>query len=386
MMMRWENKYRNPVRVKKLAERIREVADSIGKPIRLMEVCGTHTHSIFYFGIRELLPEHVQLISGPGCPVCVTPMEYIDQAILLSRQSEVIVTSFGDLMRVPGKLGSLMQAKAQGAQVKVLYAPLESLEVARKNPDKLVVFLAVGFETTTPLTALAIHQAQKEGIENFFILNAHKLVPPALRLLTVQELELNGFILPGHVSAIIGEEPYQFLADEVGIPGVIAGFEPEDILFAVLCILEQLVAKEAKIENLYSRVVRQKGNPRAMEMIQRYFEPMASEWRGLGEIPESGLALQSEWRRCEVLACGNVKLVQQVNERMVELKGHSSAGGVGPCICGLILSGQKTPLDCPSFGEACDPTSPLGACMVSSEGTCAAYYRYQRRGGRSNVR
>lgn len=386
MMKQSENKYRDPARVKKLTERIREVAHSIDQPIRLMEVCGTHTHSIFHFGIRDLLPENVQLISGPGCPVCVTPMEYIDQAILLSRQPEVVLTTFGDLMRVPGKLGSLSQAKAEGIRVEILYSPLDSLELARKNPDKLVVFLAVGFETTTPLTALAVHQAQTEGIENFAILNAHKVVPPALRLLTTQELELNGFLLPGHVSAIIGEEPYQFLADEVGIPGVIAGFEPVDILHGVLRILEQLTAEEAKIENVYSRVVRREGNPRAIEMIQSYFEPIVSEWRGLGEISESGLTLQSEWRGYEVLAREDLELVQRVKGGMAELKSQSSVKEVGLCICGLILTGRKTPLDCPSFGGKCNPTSPLGACMVSSEGTCAAYYRYQRRGGKSLVR
>lgn len=382
-----ENSYRDPVLIKKVSGRIRELAAAMVRPIRLMEVCGTHTHSIFHFGIRELLPENVHLLSGPGCPVCVTPMEYIDQAILLSREPQVILTTFGDLMRVPGRQGSLLQAKASGAQVEILYAPLDALEIARANPEKLVVFLGVGFETTAPLSALAIEQAQALNIKNFKILNAHKLVPPALRLLASSGLELDAFILPGHVSAIIGLEPYRFLAAEKGLPAVVAGFEPLEILHGILNILEQLVAGEARVDNVYQRVVKTEGNPKALEMLDKYFIPGDSEWRGLGVIPGAGLVFRPEWREFDLLAQEELAPVQAVQRGLQRILAEGAAGkATGPCICGLILTGRKTPQDCPSFGKACQPESPLGACMVSSEGTCAAYHRYQRRGGRNLVR
>ncbi len=288
-------------------------------------------------------------------------------------------------MRVPGKGGTLLQAKAEGAKVQIIYSPLDSLKVAQENQDKLVVFLGVGFETTTPLSALAIKQAEAEGISNFKILSAHKLVPPALRLLTEQELELSGFLLPGHVSAIIGVEPYRFMAAECGLPGVVAGFEPLEILHGVLKILEQHAKGCVEIENVYPQVVRYEGNRRAVELLEKYFESTESEWRGLGLIPNSGLKLREEWKAYDLMAQDELVEVQAIYKGMEELeRGRSKEGG--QCICGLILTGQKTPLDCPSFGSACQPESPLGACMVSSEGTCAAYYRYQRKGWRSNVR
>lgn len=381
------NSYRDPVLIKKVAGRIRELAETIARPVRLMEVCGTHTHSIFHFGIRELLPANVQLLSGPGCPVCVTPMEYIDQAMLLALQPQVILTTFGDLMRVPGRQGSLLQAKAAGAQVEILYAPLDALEIAQANPEKLVVFLGVGFETTAPLSALAIEQAKDLKISNFKILNAHKLVPPALRLLAASELELDAFILPGHVSAIIGVEPYRFLAEEKGLPAVVAGFEPLEILHGVLNILEQLTAGEARVDNVYQRVVKTEGNLKALELLDKYFIPGDSEWRGLGVIPGAGMVFRPEWSDFDLMAQKDLAPVQAVEQGMRELVARgATAKTAGPCICGLILTGRKTPLDCPSFGKGCQPESPLGACMVSSEGTCAAYHRYQRRGGKNLVR
>lgn len=423
-----ENSFRDPALVKKVAGRIGEVAATLGRSVRIMEVCGTHTHSIFHFGIRDLLPASVELISGPGCPVCVTPMEFIDQAILLSRQPGVILTTFGDLMRVPGRLGSLLQAKAEGARVEVLYSPLDGVELARKNPAELVIFLGVGFETTAPLSALAIQQAEAEGVRNFAILNAHKLVPPALRILAGGELELDGFLLPGHVSVVIGLEPYRFLAEDFGLPAVVAGFEPLEILDGILRIIEQLHSGRAEVENAYPRVVRPEGNPRAVELIERFFEPAANEWRGLGVLPAAGLAFREEWRRYDLLSRDDLTAVCQmkagirqllarkiiddsdfrevtvkqaqsneeyapnhtefrhdrINAHNREITRRDTQGA--PCICGLVLTGRKTPFDCPSFGTVCNPESPLGACMVSSEGTCAAYHRYQRRGGRTRVR
>ncbi|AZR72940.1 hydrogenase formation protein HypD [Anoxybacter fermentans] len=381
-----KNRYRDPLLIQKVTQKIHQVTESLDRTVRLMEVCGTHTHSIFHFGIRDLLPEKVELISGPGCPVCVTPMEFIDQAILLSRQPDVIITTFGDLMRVPGKRGSLLQAKAEGADVEILYSPLDSLKLARENPEKLVVFLGVGFETTIPLSALAIQQAEVEGIRNFKILNAHKIVPPALRALTTQDIRLDGFILPGHVSAIIGLKPYHFLAEEFGMPGVVAGFEPLEILLGILKILEQLSEGRAEIENVYRRVVCSEGNRRAVEMINKYFVLTESEWRGLGMIPDSGLMLKDEWKDFDLLTQENLDAVKAVQEEMEQLSEYSSQNMDGPCICGLILTGRKIPLDCPSFDKVCTPESPLGACMVSAEGTCAAYYRYRGRGGRFHVR
>lgn len=388
-----QNNFRDRNLVHHICQRIEEIARSFDRSIRLMEVCGTHTHSIFHFGIRELLPANVELLSGPGCPVCVTPMGYMDTAIRLARTPGVILTTFGDLMRVPGEGGSLLQAKAEGARVQVIYSPLDSLQIAKDHPEDLVVFLGVGFETTTPLSALAIQQAKAEGIRNFVIGSAHKLVPPALRWLAQEELGLDGLLLPGHVSVILGMEPYRFLADEYGMPGVVAGFEPVEILQAILKILEQLQLGQASIENAYARVVRPEGNPRALELLQRYFEPAASEWRGLGVIPDSGLLLQHEWREYDLW---KHDLIQCLPDPMTDghepgksQMGHANltaltrdAGGRVPCICGQILTGRKTPLDCPSFGKTCQPETPLGACMVSSEGTCAAYHRYQRRGGK----
>lgn len=389
--------FRDPQLVRKVSERIREMAMALDRPIRLMEVCGTHTHSIFHYGIRELLPANIELLSGPGCPVCVTPMGYIDMALHLARTPGVILTTFGDLMRVPGAGGSLLQAKADGARVQVLYSPWESLRIAREHPEDLVIFLGIGFETTTPLSALAIQRAEAEGIDNFAIASAHKVVPPALRLLSKEELRLDGFILPGHVSAIIGVSPYQFLAEEYGMPGVVAGFEPLEILQAILQILEQQRQGRAVIENAYTRVVRSEGNPRALELLERYFEHTASEWRGLGVIPGSGLTLQEEWQQYDMWKREEVAPVVSL---MKEYFGPSHARSENverrnqphqslqsaPCICGQILTGRKTPLDCPSFGGVCQPEMPVGACMVSSEGTCAAYYRYRRKGGKGHGR
>lgn len=369
-----KNRFKDPALIEKATRRIKELAAQIDGEISLMEVCGTHTHSIFKYGIRELLPANVRLISGPGCPVCVTPMIFIDNAISLARLEDVIITTYGDLMRVPGQLGSLLEARAEGGQVEIVYSPSDSLDLARENPNKEVVFLAVGFETTTPMTALALEGAVREGITNFKILNAHKVVPPALLALAQGELELDGFLLPGHVAAITGIDPFQFLVDEYGIPGIVAGFEPLEIMDAILKILEQLVRDRKGIGNSYRRVVKEGGNPQARSLIDKYFEREDSEWRGLGIIPHSGLRLKDEWIEYDIT--NQIEFTTEIKEEK----------GASPCICGSILTGKKTPLDCPSFKKKCTPETPLGACMVSSEGTCAAYYRYNGRGGKRDVR
>lgn len=391
------NSFRDPGLVRRVSERISEIAASLDRPIRLMEVCGTHTHSIFHYGIRELLPAQVELLSGPGCPVCVTPMEYIDAALQLARRPEIILTTFGDLMRVPGEGGSLLQAKAEGARIHVLYSPLESVRIAKEHPGELVVFLGVGFETTTPLTALLLQQARSEGVENIAVASAHKVVPPALRWLAGEELRLDGFILPGHVSAVIGLEPYRFLAETHGLPGVVAGFEPLEILRAILLIAEQLRGRRSAIENAYPRVVRPNGNPRAVELMAQFFQPADSLWRGLGVIPGSGLILRDEWSQYDIWErelitaplTGSEKRSggeTQDSPTVPAVERPEESGQYAPCICGQILTGRKTPLDCPAFGSACQPETPVGACMVSSEGTCAAYYRYRRKGAKEHGR
>jgi len=333
------------------------------RPIRLMEVCGTHTVAIFRAGIRRLLPPAVELVSGPGCPVCVTPNAYIDTAIAYSREPDMIIATFGDMLRVPGSSTSLAAAKAAGADVRVVYSPLDSLAVAAANPAKRVIFLAVGFETTAPTAAGAVLAAEEEGLKNFFVLSAHKLVPPALRaLLTAGGARVDGLILPGHVSAVIGEEPYRFLAGEFGVPAVIAGFDPLDILEAVYLLAGQIAAGEAALANQYRRAVPPAGNPAALAVLGRVYEEADAAWRGLGVIPRSGLAINAAYRRFDASAALPV-----TPEETKEPAG---------CRCGEVLRGAARPADCPLFGTACVPERPAGPCMVSGEGACAAWYKY----------
>jgi hydrogenase expression/formation protein HypD len=333
------------------------------RPIRLMEVCGTHTVAIFKAGIRQLLPPAVELVSGPGCPVCVTPNEYLDTAIAYSRQADVIITTFGDMLRVPGSTSSLAAEKAAGADIRIVYSPLDSLAVAAANTAKKVIFLAVGFETTAPTAAGTVLAAEQAGLKNFYVLSAHKLVPPALSaLLAASESRVDGFILPGHVSAIIGEAPYRFLVEKHRLPAVVAGFEPLDILEAVHFLVKRIAAGEAALENAYRRVVKPDGNPAARAVLVKVYTEADAAWRGLGVIPGSGLAVREEYRRFDARACLPV-----TPEPTKEPAG---------CRCGEVLRGVVRPAECPLFGKACRPEQPVGSCMVSVEGTCAAWYKY----------
>jgi len=342
---------------------IRKISGKIGRTINLMEVCGTHTVAIFRHGIRSVLPGNIRLLSGPGCPVCVTSIEDVDRALHIAGQDDVILTTFGDMMRVPGSSRSLYDARAEGADIRIVYSPADSLRIARENPGRRVVFFATGFETTSPSVAATLYMAETEGVDNFFIHSVHKLVPPALRaLVEMEDTRIDGFILPGHVSTIIGTGPYLFLADEHRIASVIAGFGAEDILHAILMLLDQMKTGEYRVAVQYSEVVRPEGNERAMEMVQRYFRPADAYWRGMGVIPDSGLVLRDEYSHRD----------------MTGTVGAEAGGAEDPpgCRCGDVLTGRIIPAECPLFGRACTPERPVGACMVSTEGSCAAYYRY----------
>lgn len=342
-------------------------AISIDKQIRIMEVCGTHTMAIARAGIKQLLPANIELISGPGCPVCVTAQEDIERALLLAQKPDVIIATFGDMLRVPGSTGSLQEIQAQGADVRIVYSPLDAVSLAHNNQTKDVVFLAVGFETTAPTVAVALEAAEKEGINNFSIVCLHKLVIPALKVLLADlESEIHGFLLPGHVSTIIGTSPYEFIPQEYKRACVVSGFEPEDILESVWLISRQLQTFDFKVENQYKRGVRKEGNKVALEMMHRYFALDDSLWRGLGEIKESGLRLRPEYIQYDAI------LKFGLQDAIVKL---APTG----CICGQVLKGILEPENCGLFGKKCTPLSPVGPCMVSSEGACAASYYY--RGG-----
>jgi hydrogenase expression/formation protein HypD len=332
-------------------------------PTTIMEVCGTHTVALFRHGIPRLLPEHVTLISGPGCPVCVTDNRDIDWAIALARQSGVILLTFGDMMRVPGSSGSLQQARAEGCDIRPVYSPLDCLTVAESNPERSIVFLGVGFETTTPTVACAILEAERLGIRNFHVLSSHKVMPPPLEALaSAGEVRIDGLICPGHVSAVIGSRPYVFLPDRYGISCVIAGFEPLDMLQAIDMLLAQKAEGRSEVEIQYRRVVREEGNPVAREMARRVFEPVDAGWRGLGTIPASGLAIREEYARFDA--------------RLAFPLDPGPARDHPGCRCGEVLRGVARPPDCALYGRACTPDSPFGPCMVSSEGTCSAWHQY----------
>lgn len=341
----------------------RQIDAAATRPLRLMEVCGTHTMAIFRHGIRALLPETVELISGPGCPVCVTSGGDLDQIIDLAARPDVTLATFGDLLRVPGSSGAnLAEARAEGARVEIVYSPAEALKIAQAT-SRTVVFPAIGFETTIPVIAATALEARQKGISNFKLLVSHKVVPPALAaLLGDPDLAVDGLICPGHVSAIIGASAYEPIADKYRVPCVVAGFEPLDILSAITLLVRQHHEGRVAVENCYGRVVSGAGNPRARAMIDEVFEPCDAQWRGLGVIPGSGLALRPEFRDLDArLAFG------LVSKEVPEPKG---------CRCGEILTGKVKPPQCPLFNTRCTPTRPVGPCMVSSEGTCAAYSKY----------
>ncbi|MCX7943406.1 MAG: hydrogenase formation protein HypD [Deltaproteobacteria bacterium] len=336
------------------------------RTIKIMEVCGTHTVAIARSGIRELLPKEINLVSGPGCPVCVTPQSYIDKAIWLSKQKDIIITTFGDLMRVPGSERSLALAKMEGSDIRVLYSPVQSLEIAEANPSKLIVLLAVGFETTIPTISGTLEIALRRNIKNIFIFSAHKIVPPALKVLaSSKELMIDGFILPGHVSAVIGIKPYEFLAREYNKACVISGFEPLHILEGIFLILAQIHKNNFYIANQYKSTVDYEGNVKAQKSISKFFDLTDSVWRGIGNIPRSGLTLKCEYNFFDI----------EDKIQFPEIESREPTG----CRCGDVLKGLIEPIECPLFGRLCTYENPVGACMVSSEGSCAAYYKYRKR-------
>jgi len=357
------DEYRDAARARALAF---EIARTVSRPWRVMEICGGQTHAILRFGIDQLLPPGLELVHGPGCPVCVTPVELIDRAIELAARPDVIFTSFGDMLRVPGSHTDLLSVKAGGGDVRMVYSPLDALKIAQLNPDKQVVFFAVGFETTAPANAMAVYQARQLGIKNFSILVSHVLVPPAIEaILSAPDCRVSGFLAAGHVCAVVGFEEYYPLAAKYRVPFVVTGFEPLDILQGVYMVVKQLEEGRAEVENQYSRTVRREGNVPAQALLREVFQVTHRKWRGIGEIPHSGLALRPEFAAYDA-------------EQRFGLAGPGVEEDT-ECISGLVLQGVKKPHECPAFGTRCTPERPLGATMVSSEGACAAYYRYRRR-------
>jgi hydrogenase expression/formation protein HypD len=366
--MKFRDEYRDAGAARRLADAI---ARRVTKPWTLMEVCGGQTHAIVRFGIDELLPPGLTLLHGPGCPVCVTPAEYIDKAIELAMRPEVILCSFGDMLRVPGSRGDLLGARARGADVRVLYSPLEALEIAGRNPAREVVFFAVGFETTAPANAMACHRAKRESVQNFSMLASHVLVPPAIRsILEAPGSRIDGFLAAGHVCTIMGYEEYEPLAARFHVPIVVTGFEPLDILEGVYRCVGQLEGGRAEVENQYSRSVRREGNLAAQAIMKEVFRLVSRHWRGIGELAESGLGLSEAYADYDA------------ERRFGPV--HAAEEQAGECISGLVLRGERKPHQCPAFGTRCTPEHPLGVTMVSGEGACAAYYRF--RGARREAR
>jgi hydrogenase expression/formation protein HypD len=364
--MKYVDEFRDTYKGEALLWQIEKLSHVIGKHIKIMEICGGHTHSIFKYGIEEVLPKNIELIHGPGCPVCVMPKGRIDDAISIAQNNNVIFTTFGDAMRVPGSHVSLLQAKAQGADIRMVYSPLDCLQIAKENPHKEVVFFCIGFETTAPSTALTILQAAAENINNFSMFCNHVLVIPALKaLLNNPDLQLDGFVGPGHVSVVIGAEPYEFISQDYQKPIVISGFEPLDIFQSIWMLLRQIVDNRCQVENQYNRLVQPEGNTVALAAINEVFAVRDFfEWRGLGDIPESGLKISPKYAQFDAEIKFNIPNIKVADHKA--------------CQCGEILKGVLKPQQCKVFGTACTPENPLGTCMVSSEGACAAYYKYGR--------
>ena len=360
--MKFIDEYRDQKSAEKYSKLIHNITT---KNWNIMEVCGGQTHAIVKFGIDELLPRQINLIHGPGCPVCVTSLELIDKSIEIASRKDVIFCSFGDMLRVPGSEKDLLQVKAEGGDVRMLYSPLGALKIARENPGKEVVFFAVGFETTAPANAMAVYQAKQQGIKNFSILVSHVLVPPAMEAILSSENSLvQGFLAAGHVCAVMGYNEYIPLAEKYKVPVVVTGFEPLDILQGIYMCVKQLEENRHEVENQYARVVDKEGNPGAQNIVNKVFGVGTRKWRGIGEIPDSGLVLQDEYTGFD--ASLKFGLADMKVEEPKE------------CISGLILQGLKKPFECEAFGTKCTPERPLGATMVSSEGACAAYYRYRK--------
>jgi hydrogenase expression/formation protein HypD len=359
--MKYIDEYRDARIARALA---REIVQSTTHPWVLMEICGGQTHTILRYGIDELLPEQIELVHGPGCPVCVTPLETIDKAIALAALPDVTLVSYGDMLRVPGSSSDLFRAKAQGADVRVAYSPMEAVKIARANPRRKVVFLAIGFETTAPPNAAAAKQAKREGLNNFSMLVSQVLVPPAIRvLLTSPKNRVKGFIAPGHVCTVMGYQEYEVLVKDFGVPIVVGGFEPVDLLEATLMLVKQLENGDARVENQYARSVNYEGNLPAQKVVNEVFEVAEQKWRGIGTIPRSGLRLRPEYETYDANKIFHLELI--------------TAEEPAECMSALVLQGLRKPIDCTAFGVRCTPQNPLGAPMVSSEGACAAYYRYR---------
>ncbi len=360
-MMKFIDEYRDVKIVQNISSKLKEFDD---KEISLMEVCGGHTMAIYRFGIQSLVPDNIKLISGPGCPVCVSGIDFINRAIELSKIKDVIITTYGDLIRVPGSNSSLEKERSQGADIRIVYSTLEALNIARSNTNKSVIFLGIGFETTAPASAVAIKEAYKNNISNFYLLSAHKIMPPVMEALLNDEVKIDGFICPGHVSTITGSNIYSFIPDKYKIACVIAGFEPVDMIQSIYMLAKQITDNDQKVEIQYSRAVSRNGNEKAQKIMGEIFETRNDFWRGIGEIGNSGLKLRKKFLQYDA---------EQVFDIKLESKGENKV-----CICGDILRGLKTPKDCKLFGMVCSPDNPIGACMVSNEGACHAYYKYRK--------
>jgi len=361
--MKYSSEYRDPQLAAALVEAITADVSGYSGVMTLMEVCGTHTMSIYQHGIRSLLPDQIRLVSGPGCPVCVTPISYVDQAVAYARQPDTIIATFGDMIRVPGSSSNLLREKALGAEVSIVYSPLDAVTLAENNPQKKVIFLGIGFETTAPTVGGSLLEAKRLGLRNYFVLCAHKTMPTPMAALTSDpELKVDGYLCPAHVSAVIGADAYRPLAEKFAVPCVVTGFEPLDMLRGIQMLAQQVVAGRAEVENEYQRIVKPEGNKRALQILQQVFEPCDAEWRGIGSIPDSGLKIRQEFSRFDA--------EQQLTVAVEDPKEHKG------CLCGEILKGKVTPKDCPLFRNGCTPEDPVGACMVSSEGTCSAEYKY----------
>ena len=352
--------------MKEMLQEIEFLSDTLNHPLKLMEVCGTHTVEIFRHGIRSVIPARITLLSGPGCPVCVTSIHDVDAAISISQKPGTVLVTFGDMMRVPGGKQSLMEARSEGADVRVMYSPMDALKLAKQEQQKQVVFFATGFETTSPLIAGTLFAAKREGVKNFSILSSHKTVPLAVKaLLDSGEVAVDGFILPGHVSTMIGLSPYEFIARDYHKPSVVTGFEAQEIVLGILMILRQISKREARIENAYPSAVKPEGNPKAMKLLNDIFEPSDAYWRGIGTLPGTGLKLRGKYREFDAEARFDPQTTGMAEPDL--------------CSCGDILRGIKIPTECPIFGTGCTPDDPVGPCMVSTEGSCAAYFKYGQR-------
>ena len=361
--MKYLDEYRDPESAARISKEIHRITT---RPHVIMEICGGQTHAIVKYGIDEFLPEQIELVHGPGCPVCVTPLEIIDKAIEIAAKRRIIFCSFGDMLRVSGSDKDLLSVKAEGGDVRIVYSPLDALGLAQKNPDCEVVFFAVGFETTAPANAMAVYQAKRQGVKNFSILVSHVLVPPAMEaILSSKNNRVKGFLAAGHVCTVMGYHEYGPIAEKYRVPVVVTGFEPLDILRGIEMCVKQLEEGRFEVENQYTRSVKEEGNITAQDIIKKVFKAIPRKWRGIGEIPQSGLGLSDEYKDFDA-----------------ELKfgvAHYTKEESSVCISGLILQGVKKPHECPAFGKECRPEKPLGATMVSSEGACAAYYRYRKK-------